>query len=382
MKVRSIKTGFILLLLSAYIVLYKLFIFQNYMKYSEIITASFLAVTLALGILLLGFRRDKTTVLGKNVFRVVLFYLVLAFFVMYGLGLFVGFLKNAYSTNILNIFDNIFSPIVIIILVELIRYVVINANKDKKIIPVFITILLICFEIATNVRTIDYSELSVVFNITATIILPSIFKNILLSYLTYHIGYKIPIFYRLIMDIYMFVVPIIPSLGDYVNSMILISLPILIYISTFSMIDDRVNKAEPLFNRRTFTIWDIPVAILLITLIALISGFFPHYMIGIGSDSMKPTISKGDAVILEKVNKKTNLKKGDIIAYSNGKLIIVHRIKEVKGVGKNATYVLKGDANNGNDPRDVNRSQIKGIVRFKIPVIAWPTVWLTELFNS
>jgi len=382
MKVRSIKTGFILLLLSAYIVLYKLFIFQNYMKYSEIITASFLAVTLALGILLLGFRRDKTTVLGKNVFRVVLFYLVLAFFVMYGLGLFVGFLKNAYSTNILNIFDNIFSPIVIIILVELIRYVVINANKDKKIIPVFITILLICFEIATNVRTIDYSELSVVFNITATIILPSIFKNILLSYLTYHIGYKIPIFYRLIMDIYMFVVPIIPSLGDYVNSMILISLPILIYISTFSMIDDRVNKAEPLFNRRTFTIWDIPVAILLITLIALISGFFPHYMIGIGSDSMKPTISKGDAVILEKVNKKTNLKKGDIIAYSNGKLIIVHRIKEVKGVGKNATYVIKGDANNGNDPRDVNRSQIKGIVRFKIPVIAWPTVWLTELFNS
>ena len=382
MKVRSIKTSFILLLLTAYIVLYKLFIFQNYMKYSEVITVSFLAVTLALSILLLGFRRDKTTVLGKNVFRIVLFYLVLAFFIMYGLGLFVGFLKNAYSTNLLNIFDNIFPPILIILLVEFIRYTVINANKDKKTVPVILTILLIVFEIVTTVRAIDFSELSVVFNITATIILPSIFKNILLSYLTYHIGYKIPIFYRLIMDVYMFIVPIIPSLGDYVNSMILISLPILIYISTFSMIDDRVNKAEPLFNKRTFTIWDIPVAIVLITLIALISGFFPHYMIGIGSDSMKPTISKGDAVILEKVNEKTNLKKGDIIAYSNGKLIIVHRIKEVKGVGKKATYVLKGDANNGNDPRDVNRSQIKGIVKIKIPVIAWPTVWLTELFNS
>ena len=184
------------------------------------------------------------------------------------------------------------------------------------------------------------------------------------------------------MDVYIFVVPIIPSLGDYVNSMILISLPILIYISTFSMIDDRVNKAEPLFKRRNFTVWDIPVAVVLITLIALISGFFPHYMIGIGSDSMNPTIYKGDAVILKKVDKKTNLKKGDIIAYSNGKLIIVHIIKEINGTGSNATYIMKGDANNGTDPRPVNRSQVKGIVRFKIPVIAWPTVWLTELFNS
>lgn len=382
MKVRSIKTGFILFLLTAYIVLYKLFIFQNYMKYSEIITASSLIVILALSIILLGFRRDKTTVLGKNVFRVVLFYVVLAFFIMYGLGLMVGFLKNAYSSNFTSIFDNIFPPILIILGIEFIRYVVINANKDKKSIPIILTIILIVFEMVISIRTIDFSELSVVFNITATVILPIIFKNLLLSYLTYHIGYKIPIFYRLIMDIYIFVVPIIPSLGDYVNSMILISLPILIYISTFSMIDDRVNKAEPLFKRRNFTVWDIPVAVVLITLIALISGFFPHYMIGIGSDSMNPTIYKGDAVILKKVDKKTNLKKGDIIAYSNGKLIIVHRIKEINGTGSNATYIMKGDANNGTDPRPVNRSQVKGIVRFKIPVIAWPTVWLTELFNS
>jgi signal peptidase len=148
------------------------------------------------------------------------------------------------------------------------------------------------------------------------------------------------------------------------------------------MIDDAEKRAEPVFNKKTFTIWDIPVAVVLITLIALISGFFPHYMIGIGSESMKPVIRKGDAVILEKVNDKTNLKKGDIIAYNNGKLIIVHRIKEIEGTGKKAAYTMKGDANNGNDPRKVSRSQIKGIVKFKIPYIAWPTVWLTELFNS
>ena len=200
--------------------------------------------------------------------------------------------------------------------------------------------------------------------------------------MTYHVGYKIPIVYRLVMDTYIFIVPIIPNLGDYVNSMILISLPILIYISSFTMIDDRITRPEPIFNKANFTAWDVPVTIILITLIALISGFFPLYMIGIGSQSMDPTIHKGDAVILKKVTDKTELKKGDIVAYSNGKLIIVHRIVDIKKNGKNLTYITKGDNNNGNDPRPVSRTQVKGTVQFKIPVIAWPTVWLTELFNS
>lgn len=382
MKVRTIKSWIILILLASYVVLYKLFIFQNYMKYSEFISASFLGIVLALSILFLGFRKDKTTILGKNVFKVVIFYLVLTFFIMYGLGLIVGFLRNAYSRNLFSIFDNIFAPILIIVLVEFIRYVVIGANKDKKSIISVLTIILIAFELVTTLRSFDITDLAVTFNVTATVILPCIFKNIVMSYLSYHIGYKIPLVYRLVMDIYLFIVPIIPSLGDYVNSMILISLPILIYISTFSMIDDSRNRSEPVFNKKRFTIWDIPVAIVLIVLIALISGFFPHYMIGIGSDSMKPKISKGDAVIIEKINDKTKLKVGDIIAYNNGKLIIVHRIKEINGTGKNVTYTMKGDANNGNDPRSVSRSQIKGIIKFKIPYIAWPTVWLTELFNS
>lgn len=382
MKIRSLKNSILIVLLASYVVFYKLFIFQNYMKYSEIISASFTIILLGIAIAFLGFRKDKATVLSKNVMRVVIFYLFLVFFVMYGLGIIVGFLKNAYSRSLFNLFDNMFSPIVIIIAIELFRYVFIGANKDKKISIILVTLLLIVFEIAISIRVIEYNDLALLFNQMATIILPIIFKNILLSYMTYHVGYKVPIVYRLVMDTYIFIVPIIPNLGDYVNSMILISLPILIYISSFTMIDDRITRPEPIFNKSNFTAWDIPVTIILVTLIALISGFFPLYMIGIGSQSMDPTIHKGDAVILKKVTEKTELKKGDIVAYSNGKLIIVHRIVDVKKDGKNLTYITKGDNNNGNDPRPVSRSQVKGTVKFKIPVIAWPTVWLTELFNS
>lgn len=382
MKIRSFKNIFILLIFAAYIFLYKFFVFQNYMKYSEIITASFTIVLFAISLKLLGFRKDKPTVLSKNVLRVVIFYLVLVFFIMYGLGILVGFLKNAYSRSLINIFDNIFAPIVVIVFMELVRYIVVWANKDKKLVIVLFTMLMIIFEIFTSIRTINWADLSSVFNISATVILPIIFKNILLTYLTSHVGYKIPIIYRIVMDIYIFIVPIVPNLGDYVNSMILISLPILIYISSFSMIDDRITRPEPIFNKKRFTMLDIPVTIILVVLIALISGFFPLYMIGIGSDSMSPTIHKGDAVVLQKVGEKETLKKGDIIAYSRGKLIIVHRITEVKKEKGKTVYITKGDANNGNDPREVYQNQVKGKVKFKIPVIAWPTVWLTELFNS
>ena len=382
MKVRTIKNWLILSLLIVYIVLYKFFIFQNYMKYSEFISTSFLAIVLTLSIILLGFRKDKVTILGKNVFKIVLVYIIIAFFVMYGIGSLSGYLKNTYPLNITNFLDNIIIPILIILLVEFIRYVFISANKDKKIDVILLTIILTVFELVITISTFDVFDIATTFNVTATMILPCILKNLLLSYFAYNVGYRIPIFYRLVVDMHLLVVPMIPNLGNYVNSTIFISLPILIYMSTFGIIDDARNRKEPVFNKKRFAVFDVPVSIAIVVLIASVSGFFPHYMIGIGSNSMKPTISKGDAVVLEKVNNKTNFKKVDIIAYSNGKITIVHRIKDIMINGEKKTYVMMGDANSGPDPRPVGRNQIKGIYKFKIPFIAWPTVWLTELFNS
>ena len=132
MNQRSLKNGIISIVFIAYIILYRLLIFKNYMKFAEVISASFLIILLVVAIKLLGFRKDKPTMLSKNVLKVTIFYLVLAFSIMYGLGLVVGFLHNAYSRNIFSLFDNMFLPIIIIAIVEMIRYVVIWAIKIKK----------------------------------------------------------------------------------------------------------------------------------------------------------------------------------------------------------------------------------------------------------
>ena len=382
MSRRNIKNCLIVALFITYIILYRLVVFPNYMKISEIISASFVVVMLALSIKMLGFRKDKPSVLSKNITKIVLFYIIITFFIMYGLGILVGFLQNAYSHSFTRMFDNILSPLIIILCIELIRYVVIWANKDKKLFIVLFTFVLVVFEIVLNVRTFNFNDLETIFRLTATVILPILIKNTLLSYLCYHIGYKVPILYRVIMDLYIFIVPIVPDLGEYINCMILISLPFVIYISSFTMIDNRIKNPEPVFNYKNFTLLDIPVTALLVVMIGLISGFFPHYMIGIGSESMVPAINKGDAVIIKKVNKDTNIKKNQIIAYEKDGKIVVHRVKSIRKDKDNIYYTTKGDANGGNDPSEVKTKQVKGVVKLRIPFIAYPTVWLSELFNS
>ena len=379
---RMLKYYLICFLILAYTLVYKFFIFSNFMKYSSLITASFLVVVFGLSIILLGIRKDKIGYMSQNLLRVVVLYLGLAFLIMYGLGFIIGFLRNAYSRSFTTLFDNLFAPVMVILFVEGIRYVVIWANRDKKIFLVLFSLLLAFFEIMITARSVDYSSLASVFSLFATIILPVIIKNLVMSYLCYHSGYRVPLIYRLVMDTYFIIVPILPNIGEYLNSMILIALPLLIYIHCFTLVDERTHKVEHVFETYQFSILDIPTTIVIVTLAALISGFFPHYMIGIGSSSMSPNINRGDAVIIKKINKNTKLKVGDIIAYKEDKITIVHRIHELQTYKNKEAYLTKGDANNGADNYIVPRDHVKGVIKLRVPFIAYPTIWLSEMFKK
>ena len=379
---RMLKNYLICFLILAYTLVYKFFIFSNFMKYSSLITASFLVVVFGLSIILLGLRKDKIGYMSQNLLRVVVLYLGLAFLIMYGLGFIIGFLRNAYSRSFVSLLDNLFAPVMIILLVEGIRYVVIWANRDKKVFIVLFTLLLAFFEIMITARNVDYTNLTSVFSLFATIILPVIIKNSVMSYLCYHSGYRVPLVYRLVMDTYFIIVPILPNIGEYLNSMILIALPLLIYIHCFTLVDERTHKVEHVFETYQFSIFDIPTTIIIVTLACLISGFFPHYMIGIGSSSMSPSVNRGDAVVIKKVNKNTKLKVGDIIAYKEDKITIVHRIHELQTYKNKEAYLTKGDANNGADNYIVPRDHVKGVIKLRVPFIAYPTIWLSEMFKK
>ncbi len=388
MEKRSVKNIGIMAIFVIYIFLYKFLIFPKAMGYSEMINASFLALALGLSIFLLGFRKNKSTILFQNVIKFTLFYVMLTGIIVYAVGFAVGFLKNAYSRETFTLFNNIFAPIIIYGLIEFIRYTFIWANKDKKVYIFLFTAILIVLELVFKIRTVDFASFESLFRLTATTVLPTIVKNVFFSYICYHVGYKVPLVYRLLVDVfYVYIVPIIPDLGEYVNSVISISLPIIIYISVYEMIDSKCNKPRPIVKKGSFGIVDGVVGVLLVTLIALVSGLFPIYMIGIGSNSMTPKINKGDAVVLQKVTDPNTIKEGDVVAYirkdgSSKQITVVHRVTEVtKSKGKKV-FVTKGDANKSKDVNLVNGSQIKGKVKFRIPLIAYPTIFFNDLISN
>ena len=95
---------------------------------------------------------------------------------------------------------------------------------------------------------------------------------------------------------------------------------------------------------------------------------------------MVPSINKGDVVIVEKINGKfDSLSVGDVISFNYGNVIIVHRIVNIVSDGKSYFFYTKGDANKNVDNYAIKEGMVNGIIRFKIPFIGLPTVWLNEM---
>ena len=120
----------------------------------------------------------------------------------------------------------------------------------------------------------------------------------------------------------------------------------------------------------------------LLMLIALISGKFQYTIMGVGSDSMHPYIDRGDAVLLNSSVNKNKLKTGDVIAFENDNKVVIHRLFEIKEEKDKTYYITKGDANNTTDDIEVTYSDIVGVVKFRIKYLAYPTVYLNDLFSK
>ena len=379
---RTKRNIVLLSLLFIYTLIYRFVVMKYLLDIGDSISASFMILFLALAIYFLGFKIDKNNALKRNIIVVTTLQIGAFFAISYILGFFFGFLKNAYSMALPTIFNNIFAPIIIIICVEFFRYVFINANKDSKEFLSLGVILLILFELFTSVKSFDITDAATVFEVTTASILPIIFKNLVLSYLTYHVGYRPTLIYRLVMDVYPFVLPYIPDLGDYITSMLGICMPILLFIFASRIIGSYYNLEEKVYYKKGIELADIRIIVFIVILVGLISGFFPIYTLGVGSNSMAPKINKGDAIIAHKVKEPKDVEIGDVIVYQTPEKKVIHRLVDIESRDGVTYYYTKGDANNGRDDIELQFQNILGVVDFRIPYIAYPSVWLTEYFET
>lgn len=86
------------------------------------------------------------------------------------------------------------------------------------------------------------------------------------------------------------------------------------------------------------------------------------------TDSMKPSISSGDVVIVKEVEEQ-ELDKGDIITFTKNGETNTHRITNIEEKEGEKYYTTKGDNNNVEDSEKVKFSEIKGKQIIIIPYL-------------
>jgi signal peptidase len=257
----------------------------------------------------------------------------------------------------------------------------IRANKDDLIVVMLLTAFLSMIEIAINVPVWNTFDLELTFKVITSSVLPIIVQNIILSYLSYNIGYQPVFIYRIIKDILFYILPVIPNLGNYLTCMIGLCLPIVIYLYTSRRLEMYENGIKKKFNSSDFNVFDLIISVFIIVLIILISRAFPVYILGIGTESMTGAINKGDAVIVYKENQEENIRVGDVIVFEKSNKTIVHRVVEIENIDGVLHYSTQGDANNTKDNVDLIFENIEGKVKFKIPYIAYPSIWFSKLIG-
>lgn len=376
------KKGYIKLLIACLVLIALLLInivFDILNSYTYVL---FLFATFFGLVLLVGFEKEKA-LFKKDMIIITIISCMFYYIVTYMAGLFIGFLKNSYNLKILSIINNVFPVLAIILLEELIRYDLIKKGERNKSIIFLTLVVFVLMDITLIINRYDFGDINLVIEFVFLYFLVSIFNNVYSIYSAYKSGYTSGIIYRIIMKVPMYFAPIIPSLGQYVESVLKMSFPIILTIIMYKMTtNNKVVEASSSYKyKNTFIILSVAIILLII---GINSRWFKLYSLTIGSGSMQPNINIGDVIIVEKISKEklSSLKDGDILVFNHSDKIIVHRIYSIKKINNNLYVSTKGDANNDIDNWITEEKDIIGTTKIRLPYIGYPTVLLSRLMNQ
>ena len=367
----------LILLIYLVILTFMINVFSNdFRNYSAI-----LVLLLLLGFLcsFFGIKKDSNYLKGSAA-RIVTASLMTFMLIIYGLGIILGFSRGYFVKNVFLFLKNILPVLLITIEVELIRFMIVkNSYTNKKAIIIF-TLLSMVFNVLLelNIGVLNNSEDKFIF--LSTIIFPIIAEECLCSYMTYKISMLPSLIYKLVIKLYIYILPIVPDLGDYIYSVLNIILPFVIY-SILNKMVIRYEKEKQILKKVNRVVFTIPLTITFLILILLISGIFKYKMIAIASNSMSPTYRRGDAVIYEKIDVR-DLEIGDILAFQKNDIVVTHRIVKIWKQGNQYYYTTKGDNNNTEDNFKTKDTEVLGRVKFIFKYIGYPTVFVSEFFGK
>ena len=313
----------------------------------------------------------------KQILKIVITCLLFYFVFIYVAGLFTGFAKTIYTFNFNNFIYNIIPTIIYIILMECIRTIYINKSNNNKIIIILSCIIFILYDSFSKYYLYDFKVSDELYEYIGLIVLTSIARNIFLTILCSKSNVINCVIYRIITEIYIFLVPIVPNFGPYINSVLEIALPLIIGLILIRPPIRILASPKKSKNSRTLS---VVITAILLLIVLLNSGFIKYQMFVIGSNSMNTYIYRGDVIIARRTNNKEikNIKKGEILVFRYNNKIISHRVYKIIKRDNKLYFKTKGDNNDQVDDNIVKEKDIIGTVSFRIKYIGLPSIWLRE----
>ena len=334
---------------------------------------------LVLSYFLLKFDRRKER-LSKDVVLIVSIAVLLYWLVIYIVGYFSGFLINSYQRTFWGISKNLFFGFGLIIITELIRHMLLRRRTTKMKLIVLSVIALSMVEIATKFSIGQLDNNTQILKLFFSVVVPIFSKNVLLTYVTLKTGFVGSTIYRTLMELPLYVVPIIPNLGYYIENLIITILPLIILLIIYKIYyssDDKIASSR-MYSKlnKLSSIFYAFIIVVLLTIVILVSGIGRYIVYTIGSASMEKTINVGDVVVIDKKDKE--FVENDIIAFYHNDVILVHRIISIYEDDFGIYYQTKGDNNDDADSWLVKEADVVGQYRMRIRWVGWPTVKLNE----
>jgi len=348
---------------------------------SGIYMSLFVGLCLIIFKVIFGFEKSRFRVTKETILDTLIVVLVflLAFYLF---GIFVGFAKVGNYFTFQGIKNYVLPVILTTLFKEVLRYNYLVKSDEKKRLVILSYLVFLFVDLSNPLYYGNFKDAVHIFKFIALTVLPAISYNIYATYVSYKAGYKSIWIYGLIIGLYVYVIPIIPNVGEYLTSLIRFLLPVVLLYRVYNTVKNESDeKIERDYNKKDYI--TLAIAILVVgVLVYFSSGYFKYHAVAIATGSMSPAIKRGDVVIVKKTKDYENIKVGQVIAYEYHNVLVVHRVSKKVKVDDGYYFYSIGDANESEDNYIIKQDMIEGVINFKIPYIGLPTVWLNEMWED
>ncbi len=374
---KSIKNTLIILDIIMFIYIALVFIFKD--KINTLINplnvAFFMLITFA-SYHFLGYKKNKKSKEKTKVNNIFIAVSTMYLITIYLIGNATGYITNKFSIT------TTIYLLLYLIISEVFRYIIVskcNRNSNEQYIITFLYVLFDTLVLSSYTPT----NILNIFNLISIIFI-SIIKNSLLTYTTYKFGYRCCYIYSFIVTLMPLLAPIYPNLGNYISVIFILTYSAVLFYNISKPVRKEEEETVNTYKKTIFYYLERALLVFVIITIFLVSGAFKYSISAIASDSMYPALKRGDAIIIEKADKKirNNLKKDMIVAFEQDGKIITHRILTIEMQNGKEYIITKGDNNSTKDIQKKTKDDIIGIVRLRIPYIGYPSVEISEIKNK